>query len=183
MKKIKIISVAVIVIVIAVASLLAYLGMFSKVTVTEKEMGPYTYAYQKFVGSYYKTGAVFQTVNGLLKTAGVEGESGIGVYYDNPATVEASKLRSDCGAIIAAGDVEKIKKIKELSVATQPKAMFLVVELPVKNSLSYMVGPMKAYPAIGKIMLEKKYKPAAGIELYDMKNKKVMYMMQIIESK
>ena len=181
MRAVKIVIIGFVVIVAAFVSFLGYMGMFSKITVTEKEMGSYTYAFESFTGPYSDTGAVFDKVNAELSAAGIINETGIGVYYDNPATVDPSKLRSDCGSIIAEADAVKVKKLKDLSVGTLAKTMFMVAEFPVKNSLSYMMGPMKVYSSIAAYMKDKNYKPAPGIEIYEMKNNRILYLMPVIK--
>jgi len=181
MKAVKIIAAFLVFIVLAVASLLGYLGMFSTVAVSEKEAGPYIYAFKKYTGPYSGSGKVFDEVHSELTSIGVTSETGIGVYYDNPAVVDESRLRSDCGTVISEADVVKVQKIKDLAISTIPKGMFITAEFPVKNALSYMLGPIKVYPSFNEHMEGKKYKPAPGIEIYDMKDRKILYLMQVIK--
>ena len=53
-----------------------------------------------------------------------------------------------------------------------------VVEFPIKSTMSYMIGPMKAYPALSKRMKEKGFIPTLSLEVYDLPNKKIHYIMQ-----
>jgi hypothetical protein len=56
----------------------------------------------------------------------------------------------------------------------------MVVEFPLKNSLSYMIGPMKVYPVIAKYMKDKGYNNEVPmVELYDMMAKKIYYIANI----
>lgn len=180
MKAVKIIAVVLFIVIILLLLFLVYMGMFSTVTVYEKEAGPYIYVFKKYIGPYSGTGKVFDEVNTELQSVGIVKETGIGVYYDNPATVDASELKSDCGVILAEEDIAKVQKIKDLTIATIPKGIFMTAEFPVKNGLSYMFGPMKVYPAFNVHMGGKKYKPAPGIEIYEMKNRKILYLMPVI---
>lgn len=180
MKVFKIIVIIIAIIIAALVSFLGYMGMFSSIAVAEREMGPYTYAFKSFTGPYSNTGPVFDSVYNELTSAGIKSERGIGVYYDNPSEVDSSKLKSDCGSIIAEGDAGKVKNLKGLLTATMPKGMFMVAEFPIKNSFSYMVGPMKVYPSIAAYIKEKKYKPSAGVEIYDMKNGVILYLMPVV---
>jgi hypothetical protein len=54
----------------------------------------------------------------------------------------------------------------------------VVAEFPLKTSLSYMVGAMKAYPVLSKYIAEKNYKVTSSLEVYDMSAKRIKYIMQ-----
>ena len=48
--------------------------------------------------------------------------------------------------------------------------------------VSYMIGPMKAYPAMTKYAKENGYSESTvGIEVYDEENKKIIFMMDIVK--
>ncbi len=107
-------KVIIILVVLAVALLgfIGYSGMFSSVTITEKEMGPFTMVLKKHTGSYYKTGAVFDEVEGILKkTIDTKKLKAVGLYYDDPAKVKEEQLRSECGFIVDKVDIDKIGAI------------------------------------------------------------------------
>jgi hypothetical protein len=53
---------------------LANLGMFSDYKAELKEMGPYTFVYEKFTGPYSDTKKVFDSVNKKLLKAGIKAE-------------------------------------------------------------------------------------------------------------
>jgi hypothetical protein len=179
----KILGIIVGVIVLGIIIFLGSLGAFSKITVTEQEVGPYTYVYKSFVGDYKLTETVFDDVYAQLKKNNIPAGLGIGIYYDNPQTVAADKLRSDCGSIIADTDAAKAKKLgKDFTVKTLPKAKRVVAEFPIKNTLSYILGPIKAYPALMAYAKDKGYSEmVVGIEIYDMAHKKTLYVMDIVK--
>lgn len=182
MKILKWLLAIIVVLAIVLVGLLWYLGVFSTVKVTEREIGPFTYVYEKYVGPYQNTGPVFDKVYKALKTDGIESLLGIGIYYDNPKTVPTTKLRSDCGSIIEAKDLRKLVKLeKKYQVAMLDKSNCLVAELPIKSVLSYMIGPAKAYPAMTKYAIAKGLKAGLVFELYDMPHSKILYVMQIIK--
>ncbi|MEI8009473.1 MAG: hypothetical protein WCI00_09295 [bacterium] len=64
-----------------------YLGGFAKLEAKEQNMGPYTIAYINFTGEYGKVGPSMTKVSEVLSGAGIIYETGIGIYYDDPATV------------------------------------------------------------------------------------------------
>ena len=176
------IGVIVIVFAAGVAGFLAHLGMFSKLAVSEQKMGPYVYAYEEFTGPYQKTMPVFARVNALLSAEGVKAERGLGVYFDNPSQVSPDKLRSNCGSIIEDKDISKIPGLaQKLKIGTFSEAECAVVEFPAKSMIAYMIAPMKVYPVLSKYMADKGYKVKEAYELYDMPNKKILYIIPIVK--
>ncbi|MCX5751855.1 MAG: GyrI-like domain-containing protein [Candidatus Saganbacteria bacterium] len=179
MKILKWILIVIVVLVLILAGFLAYLGAFSSVKVVEKEMGPYTVVYERFVGPYQETGKVFDKVYKSLAADKIQTTVGIGVYYDDPKTTPADKFRSDCGSAIANKDLAKVKALKKYKIMPIAKKRCLVVEFPMKNMLSYMIGPMKAYPELGKYAAVNKIKVSLVYEVYDMAAHKAYYVMQV----
>jgi len=71
-------------------------------------------------------------------------------------------------------------KNKEIKITTLPAGNKIVVEFPLKNTISYIIGPMKVYPLIAKYIKEKGYaNQVSMIELYDMVAKKIYYIAEI----
>ena len=172
-------------IIIAVVVLLAigfltYMGLFLPMKVYESKMGPFTVAYESFVGPYSKTGPVFAKVYGALKTAGIASPRGLGIYYDDPSRVPADKLRSDCGVVIEKSDMAKFNVVRaKLKVKQLAKKDSIVAEFPIRNALSYMIGPMKAYPVLMNYAREKGYKMSMSYELYDEAQGKIFFVFVI----
>lgn len=139
-------------------------------------------AYTTFTGDYKN---VWPTMNALytaLSGAGVTSHTGIGIYYDDPAAVSGT-LKSDIGSIIAQSDFPKLnKKSPDYSLKVVEGGDKVVIEFPYKNSLSYIIGPMKVYPVMNKYLEEKWYKTdLPRIELYDISAKKIYYMIDIVK--
>jgi hypothetical protein len=153
-------------------------GFFTKLTVVEKEMGPYTFAYQEFIGPYSKTKNVFEQVYKILVENSITSEIGIGIYFDDPKEVPADKLKSHCGSVITEEEAKKLQG--KLQTDTIPKGKAIVVDFPYKSVLSYMVGPMRVYPVLSRYALEKGYaQTTKGIEVYDIPNKVLYYYFEI----
>jgi hypothetical protein len=179
--KMKILKWALMILVLLAVLILAflfYMGFFSDLNVTEKEVGPYTIMYERFVGPYKDTGPIFEKVNAAAKKEGLTAIDGIGIYYDNPQLVVADQLRSDCGIVIEEKDLAKVPSLqKKYKVMTLPKKMCIVAEFPIRNTLSYMFGPMKAYPTLTAYAKKKALKPALTYEFYDMRKNKIYFVM------
>jgi DNA gyrase inhibitor GyrI len=176
----KIFIIVLVAVILAILMFLSYIGMFSKVSISERKMGPYTYAFVTHVGPYTEVGKPMMELNDKMTEAGFNSIDGIGIYYDDPKQTSKEKLRSDVGSIISTEDLAKVESNKDnFDFATLEESNYIVAEFPIKNPLSYMFGPMKVYPAFTKYLEEKNIEvPTIGIELYDVTNKKILYMME-----
>jgi len=63
-------------------------------------------------------------------------------------------LKSDVGAVIMPQDSSKVTS-KDIQIKTLAAEDKIVVEFPLKNDFSYMIGPMKVYPVIAKYIKDK----------------------------
>jgi hypothetical protein len=184
MKILKWIIIVLVVLALVVLGFFWYMGIFSSVKASEREMGPFTIAYETYIGEYKNTGKAFMDVDKVMKSLSMEvseKSDSIGIYYDDPAKVAKDKLRSDCGIVIAPKDMAKIwaLKGKGLKVMTIPKKMCVVAAFPIRNMISYMIGPAKGYPALMKYAAEKKLKTGMMYEFYDMKGGNILFTMEI----
>lgn len=157
-----------------------YLGMFIEPKPYEAKTGPFVYAYEEYVGEYKNTGATFDKVYKIVQAEKIGATRGIGIYFDDPAKVAANKLRSWCGTIIEEQDWPKLKTlVNKVKLGSRPQQDSIIAEFPLRNMLSYAMGPMKCYPAIVKYAAAKGYKASQAIEIYDMPNKKILFIMEI----
>ncbi len=165
--------------VVIITLFLAYMGVLFPPTVTEQEKGPYDYIYRSHKGDYSGVGRVFEDVESQIKAAGMKVPSqAIGIYYDDPRQVVASELRSDCGYVTETENI--VANLPDnLKRGHLDKRKSIVVSLPLRNSLSAMLGPMLSYPALSKYAEDRGYKATAVFELYDESTKKIDYVMQI----
>jgi len=156
-----------------------YIGGFQTLEVKNKKMGGYLVAGLEFTGPYHKVGPAMMKADSILRATGVECTKGFGIYYDNPEEVEADKLRSFVGNIIENADSETIAKIKEtgLRVDSIPEKNAIVVEMKTRNNLSYMTGPMKAYPLLHEKQKADNCTPSLAFEIYDVPAHMTYYVM------
>jgi hypothetical protein len=168
--------------IIAAFGVFAYSGLFDSVSVSEKEIGPFTMVLKKHTGSYYKTGKIFEEVDASLKKTMDTGNlRAVGIYYDDPAKVKTEDLRSECGFIMERAALGRLDLKKEGLIYKEFKATLCVTsEFPIRTFLSYMIGPSRVYSKIDGYADSKKYKADYGMEIYDMKEKKILYFMPVI---
>lgn len=157
-----------------------FIGFFKNMKVREKEEGGFKVAGIKYTGPYSTTGKYMSQVEQKLIKLGIMPKKEFGIYYDNPQTVNPEKCRSYVGCIIRKEDYDKIPALIStgLIIDTVPKSKAIFTEFSLKNSLSFMLGAMKAYPIMSKYMNAKGYKPTMSIEIYDLVDKKITYLMQ-----
>ena len=165
--------------VLAIFGLLVQAGLFYKPVVIEAKSGPYTIAYLENIGDYAQVGKLqMQIINSIKNDFGIDSVRGIGVYLDNPAKVEKTKLRSELGFIIEGNNIKKLKQLKtKFKIKTIKKQICLISEHPFINPLSIIVGMIKIYPMFNKYMAGKPNTYTYSVEIYDMSGKKVIYLM------
>ena len=181
MKAFKWITGILVVSIVAILVLLAYLGFFGGMNIYERKMGPYVYAYKEFVGVYQDSLPVLAEVNGILTGEGVKPAMGVSVYIFEPFKVSLN-LHGVCGAVIDEKDKSKLDALaKKLKIGNFAQADCVVAEFPLKNYLSYSIGPVKVYPFMLKYMFSKGYKHKESYELYDTSSEKIYYIMPIVK--
>ena len=161
---------------------LYYMGVFSKIEITEKEMGPYKVVFKEHIGDYKETGKIMDEIYHSLLDDGVETYKGFGIYYDDPKVVEKDKLRSIAGNIIEEKDYDKTDRLKnKYNIKTIDKTRSITTEFPFSNKMSVIFSLMKVYPELNKYIDSKGYKKGQVMEIYDVPNKKIIYLAEIKE--
>lgn len=182
MKILKWILIVIVFLVLSLAAFLVYLGVFSTPQVTEQKVGPYTLVYEEYTGPYSNSGQVVGKVFNALKAEGIITVKGFGVYLDNPAVTASDKTRSYLGCVLEDRDLAKVSQLeKKFKVMQWKPTDCLVAEFPIRNNLSYMIGPMKVYPELNKAMTAKGYKTGSCMELYDIPAMKIFYLFEIVK--
>ena len=182
MKKAGKIKALLLIIILIILGFLAYMGLFNIPKVSEREIGPFEFVYEDFTGDYAETGPIFEEIYQDLLADGIESTVGLGVYYDDPAITPKAERRSRVGSVVTKEEAELADKRGNLHrEMTVTRKRSMIVEFPYRNSLSIVMGVAKAYPALEKYRLEKGYKVMPAMEVYDMKNGKIFYAMEIVE--
>jgi len=183
MKILKWLFILAVIVVAGFIGFMSYMGMFSRPLISERNMGPYAVVYEEYTGPYQNMGKVFEKINKEMKEEGIEATRGLGIYLDDPMKVSPDKLRAQGGIIIEDKDQPKVAGLKQkYSVMEIEVASCAVIEFPVKNNLSYMLGPIKNYTLLSKYFSMKNYQMGKSYEIYDMPNKKIFYVMEIKKS-
>lgn len=160
-----------------------YLGGFNKLVAVEKTVPSYIMAYTTFTGNYKDVGPIMNNLYDALSGAGVKFFTGIGIYYDDPAAASGENLRSDVWSIISQEDFDKLDRSSpDYRLKILEWGERVVVEFPYRNSLSYIVWPMKAYPIMNTYIAKKWYiLEVPRIEIYDMDAWRIYFMADIVK--
>jgi hypothetical protein len=135
-------------------------GLFKRIDVEENINGPYILVYEKNVGDYKNTAEIQNKLFQDVMKYGVQVTKGFGIYYDNPRETPVTSLRSIAGVVIDYIDNEKlISNIRaNFNTLEIPSTVCLTTYFPLKNNLSIVLGIMKVYPKMNKVVEEKGYK-------------------------
>lgn len=180
MKKITIIWLTIILLIALGIGYCISLGVFSDVTVVEKEAGGYKLAGMVYTGSYNKAGEFIEETEKKLKDSGITYDKGFGIYYDDPKKIPTEKCRSFVGGLIEIKDTNKITELKSkgFKIDSVMTTSSVVVEFPIVSKLSYMIAPIKVYPVISDYLQKKGYKAILSLEIYDVPQKKILFITQ-----
>jgi hypothetical protein len=165
--------------VLTVLTIFTYLGGFKTVTVEERQVGPYFLIYETNKGSYRQTGSSVEKLMEHAKKQGVTPQAGFGHYLDDPRAVPESELRSEAGIVVSQTDYSKLSMLDQFKSREVAPIEAAVAEFPLKNSLSILIGIFKVYPVILNYLKEKGYTPGPSFEIYEIENKKTLYLFPI----
>ncbi len=175
----RIIVVALLIIITGIILFMMDIGLFSKVIIKEREIGPFVLVYDDHKGDYKGTAKVQDDIYyRLINQYNIETFKGFSIYYDDPKEVAKEELRSIAGCILEPLDYAKIESLKEagFKIKELPKENAAVTEFPFKNPFSIIAGIIKVYPEMNKYAEGKGIEQTDIMEIYDVPNKKIMYI-------
>ena len=166
---------------ISLLLMLWYSGAFTTLKVEEKNSDQYIVAGTLFTGAYYKVNTPMKHVDSLLQSIGIHTTQGFGIYYDDPKSTPMEKCRSFVGNVLDTNSFSKLAEIQHagLTIDTIESLPSVIISLPTKTTLSYMIGPKRAYPALVKYITKKQLKPTLAVEIYDVPKTTTLFIMQV----
>jgi len=167
--------------IILIVVTLSYYGLFTRISIAEKEMGGFWLLYEKHVGDYKEVGPVIDRMySRLLGEDAIETSRGFGLYYDDPKKVKKENLRSVVGCILDKQDESKIDHLKKYyKIKYYPATKSVVAEFPFKGTLSIFMGIFKVYPKLAEYIKQRNYTSGPFMEIYDTLHKKIFYVASI----
>ncbi len=176
----KIALIALLIIFLGIAGILAYYGAFAKIDVKTQAIEDTYFVYGIHIGEYNKVKEPMDKLyNKLLFDEKLQTTKGLGIYYDDPKKVESSKLRTVYGCVVDAKDLNRLEELKKkgYKVGLLKKSKAVVAEFPFNGPLSIIMGIFRVYPELGKYQAANSIPGKPIIELYDMPNKKITYIV------
>jgi effector-binding domain-containing protein len=169
------------VLIILIVVTLSYYGLFSGISIAEKEMGGFWLLYEKHIGDYKEVGQVMDKMYArLLGEDAIEATRGFGLYYDDPKKVKKENLRSVVGCILDKQDENRIDYLKKnYKIKYYPASKSVVAEFPFKGTLSIFLGIFKVYPRLAEYITQHNYPPGPIMEIYDTPNETIFYVASI----
>ncbi|XP_068209898.1 testis-expressed protein 264 homolog isoform X2 [Palaemon carinicauda] len=167
-------------VVATVTGLLIHSGLLTTVEVQtcKPDIGEIKIAYKFARGPYKESGMLYTQVHTLLPQYRT-----IGVYYDDPKTKQAHKLRYIVGIIISengsATPPEHVKVLEDhgYHFATFPAIDHAVqTRFPFKSTISIIVAIMKVYPAIREYIEYRSLCARPFLEVYDNDKNEIIFV-------
>ena len=125
-----------------------WLGLFCTVKLVDDTFGPCTLVGLPHIGPFSGVGSTFaKFCDPLLPPASWT----LGIYYGRPQKVQKEKCRALCCCAYKPEELkaEQKERLKEKYVVIDvPECKCKTWLFPYRNSLSFMIGAMKLYPAV-----------------------------------
>ncbi len=127
------------IVVLAVAAY-AYLGGFRSITIEEKQMGPFHFAYREMVGTdFSKVREITTALDAELRSKGLTSLQQFDLF--NP------EGGGEIGFVVSENEAQQLLS-SSIRIKTIPAQQCMVTTFPWKNPISYMIGFMKVDPAL-----------------------------------
>lgn len=181
MKIVGIIAIVLVAGILVVVVMLSRYGVFERVEVSERIVGPYLLVYKQHIGDYKNVGPVMDELYYDLKdNYAIETTKGFGLYYDNPREVSKENLRSIVGCIVEGKTTDELERVRDnYNIREYPASNSVVAEFPYQGKMSIMMGVFKVYPKLNWYISENNYSSVPIMELYDQPNEKIRYIASI----
>ncbi|MFO7862680.1 MAG: GyrI-like domain-containing protein [Salinivirgaceae bacterium] len=164
-----------IVFVALVAGFFLFHRVLHKIAIREIKFQPFNFVYKSYRGDYAKNGAMLEGMVEQLKAADVPIVNMGVIYHDNPRKTPKKELRSDVGFMVP--ETVGANRVPELNVKTIKHNDYLASSFPYKSRFSIAIGAMKVYKAFNKELKKRQKTEREIIEIYDMQNRTIVYLM------
>ncbi len=150
----------------ALGALYTWLGGLLRIEIEKGTFGPAEIVFATYRGPYQDIGEAWAAFQADWEAAGLETCDALAVYLDPPDTAP-EKLRSVIACRIDALPADQSARLRDRFASfTLPGTTAYLASFPYRNNLSYMLGPMKVYPAMEKRLAEDGVTPPVGVETY-----------------
>ncbi len=166
MKVVKILAVVLVAIAVILGGTYAYMGGFKTISVDEKPIGPIEVVFTTHRGSYSSIGTSWEKFYEKALASGLADCDALAFYLDPPGIPEEN-LRSVLACRLDNLDPALQEKLRQaFPTFSLPRTNAVHSSFPFVNFFSYMLGPMKVYPEMQKMMTARNLTAFLGIEVY-----------------
>jgi hypothetical protein len=166
---------------IVVIILLWYVGFFGSYGVMEKLVGPYIFVYENVNEKIENSQEVQNRVFNTLRSDGFHPRKHFGIYIFGKAKKQDS-IKAGC--LIETEDSIKLNNYEnKYKILRFEKQFALTAEFPYQNRYSTISGMIRVYPSIKKYAKIKSFVLLPIIEIYDLPQKNIIYIMPIQSSR
>jgi hypothetical protein len=164
-------------VVILIAGVSFYAGMFDKCSMTREPRGPFKLIYREYEGSYegirFVMNSVYRYVRDSLKLATT---TGFAVFYDNPQTDNPDTLRSISGII-----TDSLVPVKlPYKTGHFERTDAVVGQFRIRSFFSYATGGYKFYAQLQNFLKEKNIEQTGPVmEMYDMAERSIYFIAPV----
>ena len=150
-------------------------GLTHNVAFEQERVESMNLAYKLHIGDYTQSGKSMDEIYHTLQEQDINDVTGFGLFYDNPGTTPKDALRSLTGCIVP--DIDSFEHIQHIKTFILPASTALVATFPYKGNFSIAMGALKVYSTLAKYRKRHEIPEAPVMEIYDMKNKQIIYVV------
>ena len=154
---------------------LFYHDVFKKVSIMDIDFQPFGFIFKSHKGSYKYNVEVLNQVADFVKTSGITVVNAATIYYHNQRKSKSKQRLSDVGFMIAEQSYRNLPT--DIQVKTVQHNQYLATSVVYKSRFSVLLGAMRVYPAFRKELKKQGLSEREIIEIYDMRNKLIVYLM------
>ena len=167
-----VLGIAVLVLLLGVAT---WLGVFARVAIEERDVGPYRFVYRTLHGADPRqVGRITDEIAHALDEVGIRDRQPLDLFYP-----EGASEPSQIGFAIGERDAEKLPALDDsLLQRTLPAARSLVARFPWKHPASFVVGYFKVAPALRRHREAHGYRDGASFTLN--RGDTILYVQPIV---
>ena len=161
---IKIVLIVLGVLFIGLGGLLAYLGAFRSVTISESEEGPFYFVYREMKGNDPRmVGEITTSLDAELRSAGVAESRPFDIFQPSEAN-----LPNEIGFVVSESDFARVEAERHAALKRViARQKYMRTTFPFRNRLSFLVGFVKVDPALKAHRSTKGYAAAPAIARND----------------
>ncbi len=155
-----------------------YLGVFSRIEIEEREVGPYSLVYREMQGTdLQQVGAITSGLESLLEQNGVTARRPFDIFY--PKDARPNEIGFVFTARLADETRVRLASVQGVLLRELPRQRALVTRFPWRSRLSFLVGYMKVDPALRAYRQKAGYKDAPAYALNE--GRTIAYMQPVLE--